>query len=68
MANPVGREERQVLAAYLARHRLKRSAQREVILDAFLQAPGATCRSRTCCASSEAPRNRTSAAPRSTAR
>jgi len=37
MANPGGREERQVLAAHLARHRLKRSAQREVILEAFLK-------------------------------
>jgi Fur family ferric uptake transcriptional regulator len=32
------REERQVLAAYLARHRLKRSAQREAILEAFVKA------------------------------
>lgn len=38
MANPGGREERQVLAAHLARHRLKRSEQREVILEAFLKA------------------------------
>jgi Fur family ferric uptake transcriptional regulator len=33
-----GREERQVLSAHLARHRLKRSAQREAILDAFVRA------------------------------
>lgn len=32
------REEHDVLATHLARHRLKRSAQREVILDAFLKA------------------------------
>lgn len=38
MSTPVGREERQVLAAYLVRHRLKRSAQREAILDAFVKA------------------------------
>lgn len=31
------REEYDVLAAHLARHRLKRSAQREAILDAFLK-------------------------------
>lgn len=34
------REEQQVLSAYLARQRLKRSAQREVILDAFVRASG----------------------------
>jgi len=38
MPAPIGREEREVLASYLSRHRLKRSAQREVILDAFLKA------------------------------
>ena len=38
MASTIGREEKQVLAAYLARHGLKRSTQREVILDAFLKA------------------------------
>ena len=38
MAKTVGREEREVLAAYLARHGLKRSSQREAILDAFLRA------------------------------
>jgi len=38
MPLPAGREERQVLATYLTRHRLKRSAQREAILDAFLRA------------------------------
>lgn len=32
-----GREERDVLAAYLASHGLKRSEQREAILDAFLK-------------------------------
>jgi Fur family ferric uptake transcriptional regulator len=31
------REEHDVLAAHIARHRLKRSAQREAILDAFLK-------------------------------
>jgi Fur family transcriptional regulator, ferric uptake regulator len=31
-------EERQVLSAYLVRHRLKRSEQREAILDAFSKA------------------------------
>jgi Fur family ferric uptake transcriptional regulator len=31
------REEKEVFAAYLLRHRLKRSEQREVILDAFLR-------------------------------
>ena len=38
MPATVGREEREVLASYLTRNRLKRSAQREVILDAFLRA------------------------------
>ena len=38
MPVPVGREEREVLASYISRNRLKRSAQREVILDAFLRA------------------------------
>jgi Fur family transcriptional regulator, ferric uptake regulator len=38
MSSPAGREERQVLAAYLERNRLKRSAQREAILDAFVKA------------------------------
>jgi Fur family ferric uptake transcriptional regulator len=33
----VGREEKQVFSAYLAQHRLKRSEQREVILDTFLR-------------------------------
>jgi len=37
MAAALGREEKEVFAAYLAKHRLKRSAQREVILDAFLK-------------------------------
>ena len=38
MSSPTGREERQVLAAHLTRNRLKRSAQREAILDAFVRA------------------------------
>ena len=38
MATTLGREEKEVLAAHLARHGLKRSAQREVILEAFLKA------------------------------
>jgi Fur family ferric uptake transcriptional regulator len=38
MARGAEREERRVLEAYLSRNRLKRSAQREVILDAFLEA------------------------------
>jgi Fur family ferric uptake transcriptional regulator len=38
MPAPIGREEKQVLSSYLAEHRLKRSAQREAILDAFLRA------------------------------
>ena len=33
----VGREEKEVFAAYLAKHHLKRSGQREVILDTFLR-------------------------------
>ena len=36
MKSDVGREEKEVFAAYLAQHRLKRSEQREVILDTFL--------------------------------
>jgi Fur family ferric uptake transcriptional regulator len=35
---PAPREERQVLSEYLTKHGLKRSAQREAILDAFLKA------------------------------
>jgi Fur family transcriptional regulator, ferric uptake regulator len=38
MPATTGREEREVLASYISRNRLKRSAQREVILDAFLRA------------------------------
>jgi Fe2+ or Zn2+ uptake regulation protein len=38
MPSPAGREERKVLAAHLVRNRLKRSAQREAILDAFVRA------------------------------
>ena len=37
MKNNVGREEKEVFAAYIASHGLKRSEQREVILDAFLR-------------------------------
>jgi Fur family ferric uptake transcriptional regulator len=33
----VGREEKEVFAAYLVKNRLKRSEQREVILDTFLR-------------------------------
>jgi Fur family ferric uptake transcriptional regulator len=33
----VGREEKEVFATYLAKHRLKRSEQREAIVDAFLR-------------------------------
>ena len=35
MKTDAGQEEKQVFAAYLAKHRLKRSEQREVILDTF---------------------------------
>ncbi len=38
MARAASREEREVLRAYLVRHGLKRSGQREVILEAFLRA------------------------------
>ena len=37
MKDEVGREEKEVFAAYLAKHRLKRSDQREAILDTFLR-------------------------------
>ena len=37
---PRGQEEKQVLAAYLIEHKLKRSDQRELILDEFLKAKG----------------------------
>ena len=37
MISDVGSEEKQVFAAYLAKNRLKRSEQREVILDTFLR-------------------------------
>jgi Fur family ferric uptake transcriptional regulator len=33
----VGREEKEVFATYLAKHRLKRSEQREAIVDTFLR-------------------------------
>jgi Fur family ferric uptake transcriptional regulator len=38
MPTAAGREERSALTAYLVRNRLKRSAQREAILDAFVRA------------------------------
>src|SRR5215470_181172 len=37
MATSGGREEKEVFSAYLTKNRLKRSEQREVILDAFLR-------------------------------
>ena len=37
MKTEVGREEKEVFAAYLVKNRLKRSEQREVILDTFLR-------------------------------
>jgi Fur family ferric uptake transcriptional regulator len=37
MAHEVGREEREVFANYLLKNRLKRSDQREAILDVFLR-------------------------------
>lgn len=37
MKPEVGREEKEVFAAYLIKNRLKRSEQREVILDTFLR-------------------------------
>ncbi len=37
MPSTVGREEKDVFAAYLTKNHLKRSEQREVILDAFLR-------------------------------
>jgi Fur family transcriptional regulator, ferric uptake regulator len=37
MASAVSREEKRIFAEYLARHRLKRSEQREVIVDSFLR-------------------------------
>ena len=37
MKKDVGREEKEVFSAYLAEHHLKRSEQREVILDVFLR-------------------------------
>jgi Fur family ferric uptake transcriptional regulator len=40
MARDVGREEKAVFDAYLTQNHLKRSEQREVILDAFLRAEG----------------------------
>jgi Fur family transcriptional regulator, ferric uptake regulator len=36
-SNEAGREEKDVFAAYIAQHHLKRSEQREVILDVFLR-------------------------------
>jgi Fur family transcriptional regulator, ferric uptake regulator len=37
MKKDVGREEKEVFSSYLAQHHLKRSEQREVILDTFLR-------------------------------
>ena len=37
MKSDVGREEKEVFTAYLVKNRLKRSEQREVILDTFLR-------------------------------
>jgi Fur family ferric uptake transcriptional regulator len=37
MVSAVAREEKQVFATYLSEHRLKRSGQREVIVDTFLR-------------------------------
>ena len=37
MKNSVGREEKEVFGAYLSKNHLKRSEQREVILDTFLR-------------------------------
>ena len=37
MKKEIGREEKEIFAAYLAKHRLKRSEQREAILEAFLR-------------------------------
>jgi len=37
MKKDVGREEKEVFSTYLAEHHLKRSEQREVILDVFLR-------------------------------
>ena len=37
MKKEIGREEKEVFAAYIAKHRLKRSEQRDAILEAFLR-------------------------------
>ncbi len=37
MKTEVGRKEKEIFSAYLVKHKLKRSEQREVILDAFLR-------------------------------
>ena len=37
MKSTVGREEKEVFGAYLSKNHLKRSEQREVILDTFLR-------------------------------
>jgi Fur family ferric uptake transcriptional regulator len=37
MGSAVSREEKQIFASYLTQHRLKRSEQREVIVDSFLR-------------------------------
>ena len=41
MASAAGREEKDVFNAYLTKHHLKRSEQREVILDAYRHAVAA---------------------------
>ena len=38
MPRPRAQEEKQVLQAYLSEHKLKRSEQREIILEEFLRA------------------------------
>ena len=58
MKKDVGREEKEVFAAYLAKHRLKRSEQREAILDAFLRSEQPPLRGRPAAARAEAPARR----------
>ena len=50
-----GREEKEVFAAYLAQNRLKRSDQREVILDVFLRSEQPPVRGRPAADGAEAP-------------
>ena len=67
MKKDAAREEKEVFAAYLAKHGLKRSEQREAIVDAFLrsqQPPLGGRPARSWCRSG----GPTSAAPPSTAR